>query len=170
MFLRPLFVFVAALLVGLATWSLVTPWQASGRKEVVNGEPADSIGRVLWVDDHPENNLAEKRYLEQHRIGVYQVKTTKDALTLLRMYAYGAVISDMGRNNKPLAGLELLNAIRSRGDRRPFFVYTVYSSDAQRNLVAQSGGQGVAVKREQLYAAILPLFGETPPELNNRGG
>lgn len=125
----------------------------------INGEPSDSVGRILWVDDHPENNAAEKRFLEQHRVGVYEVKNTEEALTLLQMYAYGAVVSDMGRGDRPLAGMDLLKAMRARGDQRPFFLYTVYSSDAQRRLVAESGGQGVATTREGLNAELLPLFG-----------
>lgn len=137
----------------------MTLWQANNR-QVINGEPADSIGRILWVDDHPENNAAEKRFLEQRGIGVYQVTSTEDALTLLRMYAYGAVVSDMGRGGRPLAGIDLLKAMRARGDSRPFFLYTVYSSGAQQRLVADAGGQGVAERSSELYAAILPLFGQ----------
>ena len=64
----------------------------------------------------------------------------------------------MGRGERPLAGIDLLEAMRARGDDRPFFLYTVHSSDAQRRLVAEAGGQGVAETRDELYAAILPLF------------
>lgn len=160
-FRHPAAILAAVALVGAITLgSARLPW---GAQQVVNGEPADSVGRVLWVDDHPENNFKERRFLERHRIGVYQVATTDDALTLLRMYAYGAVISDMGRAGRPLAGTDLLKAMRARGDRRPFFLYTVHSSEAQRRLVADSGGQGVAERPDELYAAILPLFGATPP-------
>jgi DNA-binding winged helix-turn-helix (wHTH) protein len=66
-------------------------------REVINGEAAGSVGRILWVDDHPQNNLAERRYFEQRKIAVYQATSTSNALTLLAMYDYGAVISDMGR-------------------------------------------------------------------------
>jgi DNA-binding response OmpR family regulator len=130
-------------------------------ERVHNGEDANSIGRILWVDDHPENNVVETHYLEERKIAVYHVATTEEALTLLPMYQYGAVLSDMGRGERPLAGLDLLKAMRARGDRRPFFLYTVHSSEAQRRLLAEAGGQGVAVTREELYAAILPLF-ESP--------
>lgn len=156
-FRRPALLLAVLVLAGVAVWGLVARWQADG--QVINGEPADSIGRILWVDDHPENNAAEKRFLEQHRIGVYQVTTTEDALTLLRMYAYGAVVSDMGRSGRPLAGIDLLREMRARGDSRPFFLYTVYSSEAQQQLLADAGGQGVAESSDELYAAILPLFG-----------
>lgn len=148
---------------GLAALALGYVWvtdeaRSGGSAPVRNGEAPGALGRVLWVDDHPQNNVAEVSYLEDRRIAVYQVGTTQEALTLLPMYQYGAVISDMGRGERPLAGIDLLEAMRARGDDRPFFLYTVHSSDAQRQLVAEAGGQGVAETRDELYAAILPLF------------
>jgi len=148
---------VAAIAVAALTVATL-PGEAQPEFRVRNGEAPDAIGRVLWVDDHPENNVTEVRQLEGRKIAVYQVGTTEEALTLLPMYEYGAVISDMGRGDRPLAGLDLLKAMRARGDRRPFFLYTVHSSDAQRKLVDEAGGQAVAETREELYAAILPLF------------
>jgi DNA-binding response OmpR family regulator len=148
---------LALAFLGLGTWEAIALSNA-GPRHVINGEAADAIGRILWVDDHPQNNIAERRYLEQHRIAVYQTGTTEDALTLLPMYQYAAVVSDMGRGNRSLAGIDLLKEMRARGDRRPFLLYTVHSSPAQRRLVAEAGGQGVVVDSTELYAAILPLF------------
>src|SRR5690606_17935319 len=104
------------------------------------------------------NNVAEVRYLEDRRIAVYQVGTTQEARTSLPMYQYDAVISDIGRGGRALAGIDLLEAMRAHGDDRRFFRYTVHSPEAQRRLVAEAGGQGVAETRDELYAAILPLF------------
>jgi DNA-binding response OmpR family regulator len=125
---------------------------------LIKGEPADSIGRVLWVDDHPQNNTAERRYLESRKVAVYEVTTTDEALELLSMYDYGAVISDMNRGGKPLAGLALVKEMRRRKDETPFVLYTVVPSTAQRALLREAGGQTAAVKPNQLYAAVLPLF------------
>lgn len=151
----------AAGLLAVISWSL---WSFSGgtpgagKQRLIRGEPEDAIGRVLWVDDHPENNAEERRFLERRKIAVYDVATTEEALALLAMYEYRAVISDMNRNGKPLDGLALVREMRRRRDGTPFFLYTYVPSEAQRTLVAQAGGQGAAVKPEQLYAAILPLF------------
>ncbi len=156
---RPAILVAAAAAIAVAALTMATlPGEAQPESRVRNGEAPDAVGRVLWVDDHPENNVTEVRYLEGRKIAVYQVGTTQEALTLLPMYEYGAVISDMGRGDRPLAGLDLLKAMRARGDRRPFFLYTVHSSDAQRKLVDEAGGHAVAETREELYAAILPLF------------
>lgn len=161
---------VLALALGLAALGSlgVAAWidDAPGRAEraLRRGEPADAIGRVLWVDDHPGNNAEEKRHLERSRIAVYQVTTTEEALALLAMYEYRAVISDMNRQGRPLAGLELVRAMRRAGDATPFFVYSFVPSQAQQRFVAEAGGQGAAVTPEELYAAILPLFGERRAE------
>lgn len=126
----------------------------------MRGEPADALGRVLWVDDHPENNAEERRFFERRKIAVYPVKSSEEALALLAMYEYRAVISDMNRDGRPLAGLELVREMRRRNDDTPFFLYTIVPSAAQRAFVAEAGGQGAAVTPDELYAAILPLFDE----------
>ncbi|WP_159792425.1 winged helix-turn-helix domain-containing protein [Croceibacterium salegens] len=131
-------------------------------RHVVSSESPGAVGRVLWVDDHPENNETEKRFLGERKIAVYQVGTTADAVTLLPMYEYGAVISDMGRGQQPLAGLQLLQAMRERGDERPFVLYTVHTSPELRRQIAEAGGQGVAENEDELYRTILPVFGLRP--------
>lgn len=147
--------------VGVAGVLLVGPsaeTQGAVEQPLTRGEPSDAIGRVLWVDDNPQNNEAEKRFLEQRKIAVYQAETTEDALALLAMYDYGAVISDMNREDRPLAGLELVREMRRRRDKTPYYLYTFVPSAAQHARVADAGGQGAAVTSEELYAAILPLF------------
>lgn len=129
-------------------------------KHLNRGEPADAVGRVLWVDDHPENNAPERSVLEGRKVAVYQVTTTEDALALLAMYDYDAVISDMNRNDKPLEGLRLVREMRARKDATPFYLYTVVPSAAQRKLLVDAGGQGIAVTSDALYAAITPLLGK----------
>jgi len=129
---------------------------ASGQSALKIGEASDVIGRVLWVDDHPENNVKERDFLEGRRIAVYEVTSSDDAMKLLSMYKYDAVISDMGRNGNPLAGLELIREMRARKNYTPFVLYTILPSKAQRDLLAEYGGQGVAVTPEGLYSFLLP--------------
>jgi DNA-binding response OmpR family regulator len=114
----------------------------------------------LWVDDHPENNIEEARFLERRKIAVYRAKTSDEALAMLAMYEYRAVISDMNRDDKPLAGLDLVKEMRRRKDATPFFLYTVVPSAAQQSLLVEAGGQRATVTSDELYAAVLPLFDE----------
>lgn len=157
---RPALLAVALAAVALALWLGVFARQ----EPLIRGEPADAAGRVLWVDDNPDNNAAERQYLERRRIAVYQVKTSDEALALLAMYKYNVVISDMNRHGKPLDGLALVREMRRRKDATPFYLYTYVPSAAQHKLVTEAGGQGAAVKAEELYAAILPLFRNGVPK------
>jgi len=153
-------VVAAAFAAVAATWA-VTKAPLDPRtveRPLAKGEAADSIGRVLWVDDHPENNSVERAYLESRKVAVYQVVTSEEALQLLAMYEYGAVISDMNRNDKPLDGITLVKEMRRRGDRTPFVLYSVVPSEAQRRLVAESGGQAATVERDELYRVVDTLL------------
>jgi len=152
---------VGALALVLA-WRVLQP-TADNPDRLKIGEAPGVIGRVLWVDDHPENNTREKAFLEQQRIAVYTTTSTEDALHLLAMYRYDVVISDMGRGNEPLAGFKLVKAMRANGNRTPFFLYTILPSEAQQDLLGGYGGQGVAVASHELYTLVFPLFGLEPP-------
>jgi DNA-binding response OmpR family regulator len=152
-------VLAALAVVWSVTWANDT--QRTEEQRLIKGEPADSIGRVLWVDDNPQNNTKEKRFLEQRKLAVYQVETSEDALALLAMYEYGAVVSDMNRADEPLAGLELVREMRRRRDTTPFIIYTVVPSAAQRKLVTEAGGQRAVATSAELYDAVLPLFNAT---------
>lgn len=153
------FVPLAAIAGAFVLFAGYVHWAGPKERPLKIGEAPDVMGRILWVDDHPENNVEEKRFFEGRRMAVYNVTSTGDALKLLAMYRYDAVVSDMGRNGNPLAGLDLVKAMRARGDHTPFFLYTILPSRAQRDLLAQHGGQGVAVTPEGLYSFLLP--GET---------
>ena len=155
---HPVVVVATLAALGLATAAAVYGGgRADAEPRVVNSEPTPMAGRVLWVDDNPANNAAEKHHLQSRKVAVYQVTSTEEALMLLSMYRYTAVISDMGRNGKPLDGLTLLKEMRGRKDATPFVLYTVRSSPAQRRIIAEAGGQHVAQTRDELYAAVLPI-------------
>jgi hypothetical protein len=70
----------------------------------------------------------------------------------------------MGSDGEVLVGLNLLKIIRSKQDETPFFLYTIVSTDAQHELMAQYHGQGVAANPKQHYQLILPLYPAKPAE------
>lgn len=130
----------------------------------VIGDAPDAIGRLLWVDDHPENNIYEKRFFETHRIAVHAVTSSSDAHRLLAMYDYTAVVSDMGRGEDRLAGLRLVEQMRDEGDDTPVIIYTLRpdgaeAQRAQEQLVAEAGAQGVAVTPQEVRSVVLRAFG-----------
>ena len=128
----------------------------------------DTVGRLLWVDDHPQNNIYEARFFANHRIAVHNVTGSADALRLLAIYDYSLVISDMGRGEDRLAGLKLAGEMRRRGDDTPLIIYTVRpdgaeAQRAQREMVAEAGAQGVVVTPQEARSVVLKLFGNPPP-------
>lgn len=152
--LLPVIPLAAALI--SAFWWFPLEYRADDIPPLQIGEAADSRARVLWVDDNPQNNLQELAYLKQHQVAVYSVTNSNDALTLLSLYHYDAVISDMGRADDPLAGLKLLQAMRQQGIKTAFYLYTIMPSAAKSQLLQQHGAQGVATEPQQLYKYILP--------------
>src|SRR6478609_4564172 len=123
---RPAFLLAAAAVLALVSVGAIVLGQPSDDVRVpFRGDPPiiadapDTVGRVLWVDDHPQNNIYEKRFFETHRIAVHNVTGSADAMRLLAMYDYDVVISDMGRGEDRLAGLKLAGQMRARDDTTP---------------------------------------------------
>ncbi|KZN63591.1 winged helix-turn-helix domain-containing protein [Pseudoalteromonas luteoviolacea] len=150
---------VTLLMCSICIWLIINhSFEHLNDKEFKASEPLDAIGRILWVDDNPTNNKKEQGYFLKHKIGVYNTTSTQEALLLLSMYEYNVVISDMGRQGEPLAGLKLLRAMRTRGDDTPFYVYTWVESENQISVIKAAGGQGVATKKVDLYESVLLHF------------
>src|SRR5690606_23956028 len=82
---------------------------------------------ILWVDDHPENNVMLAETWRRDGIHVEIARSTSDALRLLDQRRYGLVISDMVRTESdtevPDAGLQLLHQVRARDTSTPFALY-----------------------------------------------
>jgi CheY-like chemotaxis protein len=67
---------------------------------------ADAL--ILWVDDHPENNLNERKMFRQLKAEVDTAKSTEEALSMLRRGNYDLVLSDISRGDDASAGLKLV--------------------------------------------------------------
>ena len=63
-----------------------------------------SRARILWVDDHPENNAPIVELLRKYGTVVETPRSNDAALALLRASRYGVVISDVGRDQEGPAG------------------------------------------------------------------
>lgn len=96
---------------------------------------------VLWVDDNPQNNMLAMRALKKLRLDVVQATTTEDAIRLMERRHFDLVISDMGRGTNMTAGYELLEAIRSKGNPVPFFIFAGSDTREFRKEAAARGAQ-----------------------------
>jgi len=87
------------------------------------------LRRVLWIDDHPENNVYEIQALQRKNVAVDQVRSTADGLNavLHATIPYDVVITDIGRKengeDRPQAGLEFIRRMRQQDAKTPVFVY-----------------------------------------------
>lgn len=119
--------------------------------------------RVLWVDDQPSNNRYERRALESMGMVVDLSTSTDDALRTLRRGGYDVVISDMGRPEDPRAGYLLLRAMRDRGDRTPFVVYSSSDAPGHYDEAISEGAVGSTARPEELIDMVLLAIRDTRP-------
>jgi CheY-like chemotaxis protein len=83
-------------------------------------------GRILWVDDHPENNRYLIQLFEQSGMTVDLARSTDEALQLLvgRHRAYDLVLSDIRRGDDAQAGMRMLEVFRKHGIRLPVVLHS----------------------------------------------
>jgi CheY-like chemotaxis protein len=110
--------------------------------------------RVLWVDDHQENNAYERQALVELGATITTLTDTDQAVVQLTRQGkvFDTIISDFARANDPKAGYTLLALLRKLADPPPL---VIYSGSSTPNLTVE------AIKRG--------AFGETnqPKELMN---
>jgi CheY-like chemotaxis protein len=117
-------------------------------------EATQSRNRILWVDDRPENNTYERQAFEAIGITFTLAQTTKQALDILGQDSFAAIISDMGRREGPREGYVLLDELRLRGDRTPFFIYAGSNDPAHKRETDRHGGQGCTNNPGELFQLV----------------
>jgi CheY-like chemotaxis protein len=121
----------------------------------------DHLPRVLWVDDHPEGNLAEAEMLARLQIELVQVRSTDEALARLQSdpERFDLVLSDWQRHaDGPEACLRLQQALLQSGQGVPLVVYHAAFDTAVRQDRAErarrAGLFGEAVLPGELLALV----------------
>lgn len=114
-----------------------------------------TLDRVLWVDDHPENNAFEMDALAQV-LRIRTATTNEEALTLLGSGEFDAVISDVFRDeDSPTdpSGPRLLRALRGQPHLAslPFVFYTGERSAAS---LADTAAEWQATVTTQFRALV----------------
>jgi len=104
---------------------------AEARTIVLPPRQARHHFNILWVDDRPSNNALEVSGLERLGHKVTQVRSTAEALDAYFAGTFDMVLSDMGRPEGRDAGLDLLQALRAKGEKVPFGFYTSPGSVAR---------------------------------------
>jgi CheY-like chemotaxis protein len=138
--------------------------EAEVRRQALHLIDVPDSKRVLWVDDHPDNNAAETAALAKLQIEVTAVRSTDEGLVRLadataRGDGFDLVISDWGRGDEALAGLRLIAAMRGRGHTQPVVYYHGATGAVQRTALATAaraaGAFGEAVLPADLMRLVL---------------
>lgn len=82
-----------------------------------------SGARVLWIDDHPENNSVEIRLLKSFGAVVDLALSNEDASKRLRSAVYDLVLSDMARGIDDEAGKKMIPVVKHAVPSPPLIFY-----------------------------------------------
>jgi CheY-like chemotaxis protein len=81
--------------------------------------------KILWVDDHSENNTSLIEKFEKNNISIKLASSNAEALALIKNNKFDLVISDIKRDKEgDIAGLNLFYDIRKIQNKIPFVFYT----------------------------------------------
>jgi CheY-like chemotaxis protein len=118
--------------------------------------------KLLWVDDHPENNTYPKRAMEAVGIQITLSTSTEDALEKVRSHTYDVIISDMGRQSPDpqipydkRAGYTLLNKLRDQHIFIPFIIYAGSRSPEDQAETKKRGGFGTSNNSQELFQMVI---------------
>jgi CheY-like chemotaxis protein len=118
--------------------------------------------KILWVDDHPENNAYEVEILRKCGATVHEVKKTENALQELTKADWKLLISDMGRDGNSRAGLDLLMGVRARGAKLDVIFYASQQAQAKFADEAARYGAIFTTRPQELFAATHTRLGIPP--------
>lgn len=98
---------------------------------------------ILWVDDCPENNVYERKILENYGLKFDLALSTERALNLISTNSYSLILSDMGRKEGAHEGYVLLRKIRDMGNNIPFIIFSSDGSlPKHKEEAKKNGAQG----------------------------
>ena len=78
--------------------------------------------QILWVDDHPENNLNERKMFKKLNVEIDTAKSTDEALEILKHAHYDLILSDIAREHSS-NGLKMLKEFRKEDYKTPVIFY-----------------------------------------------
>lgn len=117
--------------------------------------------RVLWVDDHPDNNRYERQALAALGITIETSTSTEEALTTFRRSPYDLVISDMNRPPDSQAGYTLLERLRDTGSDTPVVFYTGAAPRSRVQEARRRGAFGFTASPPELVTLVSKALART---------
>jgi CheY-like chemotaxis protein len=121
------------------------------------------LRRILWVDDHPENNAYEVAALRGRGVQITTVKSTSEAEDAIASgQPVDVIVTDMGREEDggfhPHAGLELIEHLHAREPSAPVVVYTSAAALSRvREQALAAGAYGATASGTELLDLLSRL-------------
>jgi len=134
----------------LGEGKLVLDAHSDMRDALTDSSPGNHI---LWVDDHPENNVCWRPAFEAVGFRFTLALSTEEALERLSQTKYAAIISDMGRREGPQEGYVLLDRLRKEGNRTPLFFFSS-NAPGHKFETYEHGGQGCTNDQQELFEMV----------------
>ncbi|MDB6140681.1 MAG: Response regulator with CheY-like receiver, AAA-type ATPase, and DNA-binding domain, partial [Verrucomicrobiaceae bacterium] len=114
--------------------------------------------RILWVDDHPENNISESSTLESKGATLIRTLSTDEALRVLTQQKFHAIISDIHRRESKFAGLNLLRNLQKRGNQLPVVIYAGENAIQHAEVALGLGAQFCTNDFSKICTALASTF------------
>lgn len=109
--------------------------------------------RFLWTDDHPENNLWERRAFRSLGAQIDVVVSNSEAAEMLRRNEYEIVISDLSRDDRSDDPLQLLSLLRSSQFAPPYAPAVIFYT-ANSKASHPEGSFGITVRPDELLHLV----------------
>jgi CheY-like chemotaxis protein len=118
--------------------------------------------RLLWVDDHPENNAFLIGTLRDLDVDVVEARSTDEGVERVLAATtapFDVIVTDMGREERgvhhPDAGVQLVRQLHDHGVRAPVVVYASERAVRAMGEAARKAGATAATSSQAELLAIL---------------
>lgn len=118
--------------------------------------------KILWVDDHPDNNVSERTALMESGITFELAQNTSDAESRMQTGHFNLIISDFKRGNDPQAPYALLDFVRNSQSPLPYIFYSSSATDANIQDAIQHGAFGETNLPDKLLDLIIKAIKSNP--------
>jgi CheY-like chemotaxis protein len=117
------------------------------------------LRKLLWVDDHPENNTYEIEALQSLGFSVELASSTHEVTKKIDQCRYDLIISDMNRPGELRAGLALLSRLRAEENCTPYILYSAPATAEQQAEAWKRGAVGMTDRPHELIIMVLETIG-----------
>jgi len=128
---------------------------ANACSSILLGKGSNIKGKVvLWVDDHPDNNIYQRQALSEVGARVILAGTTTEGLSDIKGQHVDVVISDFERADDPRAAYTLMAEIRKIRNPPPFIIFSASSTPQFAAEAKRKGALGETNETRELFALV----------------